>query len=121
MLSGLDQGCPTSGPFYIFYNADLIDIPKSKEELASAFVDDCIVAARAPTVAESNDKVVNMLTRQNGALEWSQKHNSKFELDKTGLLVFTNKRILDQMQPHKTVPLPRPSVMRSNPQLLSSF
>jgi hypothetical protein len=111
VLNGLDQGCPASGPFYIFYNADLIDIPPSKDEIASAFVDDCIMAARASTVGEANNKVVNMVTRPKGALDWSRSHNSKFELDKTGLVVFTNRRVPDPTRPHKTIPIPRPSVI----------
>ena len=99
VLNGLDQGCPASGPFYIFYNADLIDIPPSKDEFASAFVDDCIVAARALTVVEANNKVVNMVTRSKGVLEWSHSHNSKFELDKTGLVISTNRRVSDPARP----------------------
>lgn len=56
VLNSIDQGCPVLGPLYIFYNVDLINIPASKDEIA--FIDDCIVAARAPTVQESNDRVV---------------------------------------------------------------
>jgi len=110
VLSGLDQGCPASGPLYIFYNADLIDIPASNDELATAFVDNCIVAARALTVQEANNRVVNMVTRPKGALEWSRDHASRFKLDKTGLIVFTNRRVPDNMRARKTIPIPRPSV-----------
>ena len=52
-----------------------------------------------------------MITRPNGAMDWSHRHNSKFELDKMGLIVFTNKRIPDQARPRKTIPIPRPSVV----------
>ena len=51
-----------------------------------------------------------MVTRTNGALDWSHAHTSKFELDKTGLIIFTNKRTPDPIRPHKTIPLTRPSV-----------
>jgi hypothetical protein len=68
------------------------------------------MAARAPTIVEANNKVVNMVMRPKGALDWSRSHNSKFELDKTGLLVFTNKRVPDPVCPRKTIPIPRPSV-----------
>jgi hypothetical protein len=73
-------------------------------------MDDCIVAARALTVVEANNKVVNMVTRSKGMLEWSHSHNSKFELDKTGLVIFTNRRVSDPARPRKTIPIPRPSV-----------
>jgi hypothetical protein len=111
VLNGLDQGCPSSGPFYIFHNADLIDILPSKDKIALAFVGDCIVATRAPTVVEANNKVVNMVTRPKGALDWSCNHNSKFKLDKTGLVVFTNRRVSASACLHKTIPILRPSVI----------
>jgi len=101
---------PSVWPTLYFYNADLIDILASNVELASAFVDNCIVAARTPTVQGSNDQVVDMVTRPNGVLEWSHDHTSKFELDKTGLIVFTNRRVSDPVCPQKTVPLSRLAV-----------
>lgn len=121
VLNGLDQGCPASGPLYTFYNANLLDIPTSKDKLASAFVDDCIIAVRASTVEESNSCVVNMVTRPNGALDWSLTHASKFEIDKTGLIIFTNRRIPDPTCPHKTIPLPRPSVSINGQQVKPSL
>src|ERR1700733_9329346 len=52
-----------------------------------------------------------MMTRPKGALEWSHTHNSKFELDKTGLMTFTHRRSPDPACPGKTIPLPRPPLV----------
>lgn len=52
-----------------------------------------------------------MVTRPMGALEWSRDHLSKFELDKTGLIVFTNRRIVDPIHPCRTIAMPRPTVV----------
>lgn len=101
VLNGLDQGCLASGPLYTFYNTNLLDIPTSKDKLISAFVDDCIIATRTPTVEEPNSHVVNMVTRSNGAPDWSLTHVSKFEIDKTGLIIFTNRRIPDPTHPQE--------------------
>jgi hypothetical protein len=104
VMNGLDQGCPSSGSFFLFYNADLIDIPKSQDEIASAFVDDTYLAARAPSIEEAYDKLANMMTRPQGTLDWSWTHNSKFELDKTGLMTFTLRRVPDLISSREDYP-----------------
>lgn len=109
--NGPDQGCPSSGPFFLFYNADLIDIPTDRDEIASAFVDDTYLAARATTIEESYNRITHMITRPKGALEWSRTHYSKFELDKTGLMTFTHRRIPDPTRPGKTMSTPRPPIV----------
>ena len=81
-----------------------------KDETASAFVDDAYFAARAPTVSGTYNMLSNMMTRADGALDWSASHNSKFELDKTGLMVFSSKQVPDPNNPRKTIPLPKPAL-----------
>lgn len=50
VLTGLDQGDPNSGNVYIFYNADLLEIPNPKEgEHAPLFVDDATTIAQGKT------------------------------------------------------------------------
>ena len=51
-----------------------------------------------------------MMNRSRGALEWSRTHSSKFELDKTGLMTFTHRRIPDPTHPGKTMPITRPPI-----------
>jgi hypothetical protein len=104
----------------LFYNADLIDIPACCDEIASAFVDDTYLAARAPSIEESYERLTNMMTRPGGALDWSRTHNSRFELDKTGLMTFTHRRVLNPARPNKTMPLPRPPIVIDGHSIKSS-
>jgi Reverse transcriptase (RNA-dependent DNA polymerase) len=78
----LDQGDPSSSVFYGFYNTDLIEPTSDPNELKSAFVDDTIFFVTGTTYKENNTKLTNMMTRRNGAADWSKTHNSNFEVDK---------------------------------------
>ena len=81
--NGCDQGDPTSVILYHFYNAGLIDVAnKSQVELAPAFIDDITFLAAGPNFTTTHAKIHSMMTRANGAYEWSRKHNSFFETDK---------------------------------------
>jgi hypothetical protein len=111
VFNGLDQGCPASGPYFLFYNKGLLNIPKTRDEIASAFVDDTYLAARAQNIGETYNMLKQMMTRPQGALDWAQTHNSKFELDKSGLMTFTHKRVPDPARRGKTIPLPRPPII----------
>jgi len=86
VTNGLDQGDPPSSVFYAFYNADLIAPSLNPSELKSAFVDDTAFLVAGNTFQENNDKLSDMMTRSNGATEWSISHNSNFEVDKFALL-----------------------------------
>ena len=53
--SGVNQGCPLSVVGFLFYNADILDIPDKKNgELASGFIDDIELIARGPTFEAAN-------------------------------------------------------------------
>ena len=49
-----------------------------------------------------------MMTRRNGATEWSKTHNSNFEIDKFALLHLSRKHKPDPNRPGKQRPIPRP-------------
>jgi hypothetical protein len=110
VFNSLDQGCPASGPYFLFYNKGLLNIPKSWDEIASAFIDDSYLAARVRHIEETYNMLKQMMTRLQGTLEWALTHNSKFELDKSGLMTFTHKRVPDPTRRGKTIPLPRPPI-----------
>jgi ribonuclease HI/endonuclease/exonuclease/phosphatase family metal-dependent hydrolase len=88
--NGIGQGDPLSMALYQFYNADLLDIPKDKDESAIAYVDDAILTATAKTFEEAHDKLVSMMTRPGGAIEWTATHNSQFEYSKLALVDFAH-------------------------------
>ena len=101
--NGIGQGDPLSMILYQFYNADLLDIPNNPNEAASAYVDDAILIATAKDFEGTHEILADMMTRRNGAIDWSKNHNSKFEFSKLALIDFAhrNKKI---HRPHLTLP-----------------
>ncbi|QRV80136.1 Reverse transcriptase from transposon X-element protein [Ceratobasidium sp. AG-Ba] len=95
---GIDQGCPLSCIFYIFYNSDLIKVARAptgrgkREELAVGYIDDVALLTRAATMEEAEEKLRNMMEREGGALEWAKTHTSEFALEKTALVGFTRSK-----------------------------
>lgn len=102
--NGADQGCPLAHLIYQFYNADLIEADTERpNELKVGFVDDAAFLAAGETFEQTNEVVTNMMTREGGALEWAESHNSTFDIVKTGLVGFTRKRDEDPNKPNKTI------------------
>ena len=87
--NGIGQGDPFSMLLYIIYDSDLVDTPRSKNELTLAFVDDTVFLAIADTFQEAHDILLNMLTRPGGGFDWSKDHNSRFEASKFALMDLT--------------------------------
>lgn len=94
--NGIGQGDPLSMALYQFYNADLLNIPTGKNESAIAYVDDAILTATADTFQQAHERLADMMTREGGAIEWTEIHNSCFEYSKLALIDFAHrsKRIL---------------------------
>ena len=88
--NGIGQGDPLSMALYQFYNADLLDIPVGKGESAIAYVDDAILVAEGADFHEAHDKLRNMMVKEDGALTWAEKHNSRFEFSKLALIDFAH-------------------------------
>jgi len=114
VANGLDQGDPTSSVFYSFYNADLIEPSRDPNELKSAFVDNTMFFVAGNTFQENNAKLIDMMTRQGGATEWSKTHNSDFEIDKFALLHMSRKLEPDPNRPRKQKPITRPPLHLTN-------
>jgi hypothetical protein len=77
---------------YLFYNADILDLPKNKNELVVAFVDDTALFVEGPTFDDTHSTLKRMMNRRHGAFEWSALHNSKFEVTKFALIDFSRKK-----------------------------
>jgi hypothetical protein len=94
LLNGIGQGDPISMIVYLFYNADILDLPNNKNELAVAYVDDTALFVEGPTFDDTHSTLKRMMNRRHGAFEWSAAHNSKFEVTKFALIDFSrNKNI----------------------------
>ena len=101
--NGIGQGDPLSMILYQYYNADLLDIPKGDKEAASAYVDDAILVATAKDFEKTHEVLADMMTREGGAVDWSNKHNSRFELSKLALIDFAH-RNSKKPRPNLTLP-----------------
>jgi hypothetical protein len=107
--NGIDQGCPLSVIFYLLYNSGLVQVPKKKgKELCIAYIDDVTYLTWGDDLTETHATLQDMMNRPGGALEWSARHFSEFELDKTACIDFSRTKgiqrpILDIGQ-HKISP-----------------
>jgi hypothetical protein len=86
--NGTTQGDPSSMNYYGFYNAPLIEIAASDDELSPGFVDNSMMLAISDTLEQCHEKLKDMMEHPNGGFDWSLSHNSPFELSKTALMNF---------------------------------
>jgi hypothetical protein len=95
--NGNNQGCPLSMLFYAFYNTGLLELspPNSRDESQFGYVDDVALLATGKSFADTHGKLIDMMERPGGAFDWSDSHNSKFELSKLALMNFSFKTAPD--------------------------
>jgi ribonuclease HI len=86
--AGVPQGSPLSPILYIFYNADLLDIPHPGE-LAMGFIDDIGYGVKGRTALESTTNLKYMLAK---AEQWRKSHGAQFEKSKYVLIHFTRSK-----------------------------
>ena len=96
LMNGIRQGDPMSMIVYLFYNADLLEVSRNKNELAVAYVDDTALFAEGPSFDHTHSTLKRMMDRGGGAFEWSAQHNSKFEVSKFALVDFSRKKDIDR-------------------------
>ena len=70
----------------MYYNADLLEAPSTKRDMALGFIDDIVYGTADPTAQGNATKVKRLL---NKAEEWRKKHGAKFEESKYVLIHFT--------------------------------
>ncbi len=83
VTNGIGQGCPLSMILYLFYNADICDIPAHEFEDVTCFVDNASIMATGKTFQMTHRRIAKMMSRTGGATEWASNHNSSWELDKS--------------------------------------
>ena len=124
--TGVDQGCPLFPLAFLYYNADVLNIPNNdKNTLVLGFIDDICLLARGPTFEDANSLLKDMIERPNGFSDWSRSHQIEWEVDKTALLQASRRRQKDPGNPRKTLPIPRVPITIANrtiaPSLLHKF
>ena len=97
---------------YIIYNASLLEITDNDEhEDALGYVDDIALLAIGGDFVETTARLKNMMEKQEGGLEWSEQHNSHFEISKSAILHLSRKTTLDLEVDNHRIPLYRPALM----------
>lgn len=90
----------------------MTELARSKQrESTSGFVDDSTLLAEARTFPDAHHILNDMMTRENGALEYAREHNVHVELIKTAVLDLTRKRERRQGHPTRTQPISRPTAV----------
>ena len=108
---GIDQGCPLSGVLFQFYNAGILDITvKSQGEDSVAVVDNTTILVKGADLQETNEKLIEVMIRPNGIMDWAQEHNCTFAINKFGLIGFTRRREKDERGQAKMKPIQRPKL-----------
>lgn len=112
ITNGIGQGDPLSMLLYILYNADLLDLPDNPQtEDALGYVDDIALVATGYNLEDTTNRLSAMMTKQDGGLQWSTEHNSRFEVSKSAILHFSKKSIPDPDSDNGRVPLSRPDLV----------
>lgn len=99
LANGIGQGDPLSMILYLYYSADLVDniCAAGREgtrqvEDAEAWVDDTVAWVITDTPEEGVERLQNIMNRPGGAFQWSQEHNSKFDVGKFAFMCFSRNR-----------------------------
>ena len=61
--NGIGQGDPLSMILYLYYNADILDIPTRRGQATVAFIDDANLYAEGDTYKEEYDSLREMLLK----------------------------------------------------------
>ena len=64
--------------YYSLYNAPLIEVASSSDELLPSFVDDSMMLAIGDMVEQCHTKLKDMMECPGGGFDWSYTHNSPF-------------------------------------------
>lgn len=111
IVNGIGQGDPLSMLLYIIYNTDLLElIDGPLNEDALGYVDDIALIALGKDFEETTHRLKQLMTKEDGGLQWSKSHNSKFEVSKSAILHFGKKTEPDPDLERGRIPLVRPAL-----------
>jgi hypothetical protein len=95
--------------WYIIYNADLLEITGDENAEASlGYVDDVALIAVGKDFNETTRRLKTMMTKEEGGLQWSKEHNSRFEVSKSAIMHVTQRTQLDPENEREQIPLDCP-------------
>ena len=105
---GIDQGDAQSLIAWIIYNHQILKIfKKASKEMGFLYVDDTAVLVTGVDFSDTHDKLLDVMNREGGIMEWAVAHNCSFGVDKFQLLDLSRKKMVDPARPRKRIPVPR--------------
>ena len=110
ITNGIGQGDPLSMLLYILYNTD-------QNEDSLGYVDDIAFIVIGDNYHETTAKLKNIMEKQNGGLNWSKSHNSRFEITKL-VILHTSRTIVNPEDNARCVPLHK-LLLEVNNQIIS--
>jgi hypothetical protein len=109
IANGIGQGDPLSMILYIIYNADLLEITDNEDyEDAVGYVDNVALLAIGDDFEETTTRLRTMMEKQEGGLQWSESHNSRFEISKSAVLHLSRKTMANPDDNRNKIPLTKP-------------
>ena len=100
---------------YILYNVNLLKIPTNTEkEDAIGYVNNTTLLAIAESFEGTTKILEEMMTREEGGIQWNNNHNSRFEVYKSAIAHFSRKMTLDPDSNDRQLPLPRLTLILGN-------
>ena len=97
---------------YTLYNSDLIDLPDNPEaEDSLGYVDDIAPIAFSINLIETTNCLQNIMTKARGGLDWSLKHNSRFEVSRSAIMHFSRKTVQDPDDAGQCIPISKPDLI----------
>lgn len=109
ILNRIGQGDPLSMILYILYNADLLEITGDKEkEDALGFVDNTALMVIGDSFQEMTARLEELMSKEDGGVQWSVDHNSRFETSKSVVLHASRQTQQDPKTDDSRIPLDRP-------------
>src|SRR5271168_4615466 len=112
ITNGIGQGDPISMLLYILYNTDLLDLPDNPTtEDAIGYADDIALVATGSDFQETTKRLKRMMTKDDGGLQWSIDHNSRFEVTKSAVIHFSRKTVPDPEIENGRIRIGRPTLV----------
>ena len=93
--NGIGLGDPLSMLLYLYYNADLLDMAKGRQELVLGYVDDIALVMVANMFSQMHVILENMMERWGSGFQWASSQNSRFETTKSVVMDFSCSRMAD--------------------------